>query len=81
MAITVIVHIMNADPIVAEIEELPHSQSTNMVCTNPRARDGKTINYIEREATRVIIPWHRISLVETMPSEEDQVEIESFFRD
>jgi hypothetical protein len=81
MAVTIIVHIMNADAIVAEIEELPHPQATNLVCTNPRSRDGKAISYIEREATRVIIPWHRISFVETMPSEEDQVEIESFFRD
>jgi len=81
MAITIIVHIMNADAIVAEIEELPNPQATSLVCTNPRARDGKAISYIEREATRVIIPWHRISFVETMPSEEDQVEIESFFRD
>ena len=81
MAITIIVHIMNADAIVAEVDQLPDSQATNVICTNPRGRDGKAIPYIEREATRVIIPWHRISFIETMPSEEDQVEIESFFRD
>ena len=81
MAITVIVHIMNQDPIVAEIDEVPDSNAAFLVCTNPRARGGKPVSYIEREATRVIFPWHRISFVETMPSEEDQVQIESFFRD
>ncbi|MEW5956720.1 MAG: hypothetical protein AB1801_03275 [Chloroflexota bacterium] len=81
MAITVIVHILNADAIVAEVDELPDQTSSIVVCTNPRARDGKPLAYIEREATRVLIPWHRISFVETMPSEEDQVQIESFFRD
>ena len=81
MAITVIVHILNADPVVAEIDEIPDSSATFLVCSNPRARDGKAVNYIEREATRLIFPWHRVSFVETMPSEEDQVEIESFFRD
>ena len=81
MAITVIVHMLNADAILAEIDELPESTANFIECTNPRARDGKPIVYIEREATRLLIPWHRISFVETMPSEEDQAEIESFFRD
>ncbi len=81
MAITVIVHVLNADAVMAEIEELPDPMANFVVCTNPRTRDGKPIVYIEREATRVIFPWHRISFLETMPSEEDQVQIESFFRD
>jgi hypothetical protein len=49
--------------------------------TNVRARDGKPVVYIDREATRILFPWHRISFLETLPSEEDQEEIESFFRD
>ncbi|MCL4299069.1 MAG: hypothetical protein KJ077_25255 [Anaerolineae bacterium] len=81
MAITVIIHISNADAIMAEIEELPDPTSNFLMCTNPRARDGKNLIYIERDATRVIFPWHRISFVETLPSEEDQVQVESFFRD
>ncbi|RME71716.1 MAG: hypothetical protein D6784_14720 [Chloroflexi bacterium] len=81
MAITVIVHIMNADPIVAEIDSLPTPETAFLICTNPRTRAGKAVPYIEREATRVLIPWHRISFVETLPSEEDMVEIEPFFRD
>ena len=81
MSITVIVHILNADAILAEIDELPNPMANFVTCVNPRAKDGKPIVYIEREATRILIPWHRISFMETLPSEEDQVEIESFFRD
>ena len=81
MSITVIIHITNADAIVAEIEELPDTTANFITCVNPRARDGKAIAYIEREATKILIPWHRISFLETLPSEEDQVEVESFFRD
>jgi len=81
MAITVIIHVSNADAVMAEIEEMPDPTSNFVVCTNARARDGKNLVYIEREATRVIFPWHKISFIETMPSEEDQVQIESFFRD
>jgi hypothetical protein len=81
MAITVIIHVSNADAVMAEIEEMPNPTSNFLVCTNARARDGKNLIYIERDATRVIFPWHRISFIETLPSEEDQVQIESFFRD
>jgi hypothetical protein len=81
MAITVIVHVLNADAILAEIEELPDPSSNFITCTNPRARDGKSIVYVDAQATRIMFPWHRISFVETLPSEEDQVEIETFFRD
>jgi hypothetical protein len=81
MAITVIVHVLNADAILAEIDEMPDPSSNFIICTNPRARDGKSIVYIDAQATRVIFPWHRISFVETLPSEEDQVEVETFFRD
>ena len=81
MAITVIVHIHNADPIVGEIDEMPDPTSQFIVCTNPRARDGKNIVYIDAQATRVMFPWSRVTFVETLPSEEDQAEIESLFRD
>ncbi len=81
MSITVIIHIQGSDAMMAEIEEIPTLTANFVVCTNPRTRDGKPIVYIEREATRILLPWHRISFIETMPSDEDQVEIESFFRD
>ena len=81
MAVTIIVHIQNQDAFVAEIDEIPDPSANFLTCTNPRGRDGKPLIYIEREATRLLVPWHRISFVETMPSEEDQVQIESFFRD
>lgn len=81
MAITVIIHVMSADAVVGEIEEIPEPTAGFIIVTNPRSRDGKPVTYIEREATRVIFPWHRISFIETMPSDEDAVEYESFFRD
>lgn len=81
MAITVIVHVMNAEAFVGEIEEIPPTTASFVICTNPRGRDGKPLKYIEPEATRVMFPWHRISFIETLPSEEDQEQVESFFRD
>jgi hypothetical protein len=39
MAITVLIHIANADPVMAEVEELPSPNDQFVLCTNPRARD------------------------------------------
>ena len=78
---TVIVHISNADPFVAEIDELPDSRDNFLKCTNPRARDGKALHFIDEDAVNLIFPWHRISFVEIMPSEAEREEVETFFRE
>jgi len=81
VSITVIIHIAGGDAVVGEIEEMPDPQANYVTFTNVRTRDGKQIVYIDREATRVMFPWEKISFLETLPSDEDQEEIESFFRD
>lgn len=81
MAYTVLIHIANADAILAEVDELPDANSTFITCTNPRMRDGKPITFIDPEASRIMFPWSRITFLEVYPSEEDQTEIETFFRD
>lgn len=81
MAITCIIHIAGGDAVLGEIDEMPDPQSNYVLFTNVRARDGKAVVYLDRETTRVMFPWHRISFLETLPSEEDQEEVESFFRD
>lgn len=81
MAITCIIHIAGGDAVLGEIEEIPDPQANYVLFTNVRARDGKAVVYLDRETTRVMFPWHRISFLETLPSEEDHEEVESFFRD
>ena len=81
MAITVIVHVMNQEPFLAEVDEIPSPNANFITITNPRLRNGKPVNYIEAEATKVIFPWHRISFLETLPGDEDNEAVESFFRD
>jgi hypothetical protein len=78
---TVIVHIANADPIVAEVEEIPDSRDNFLQCSNPRARDGKTLHYVEEDAVTLLFPWHRISFVEIMPSEAEREDVDAFFRE
>lgn len=80
MPTTVIVHVLNEDPFVAEVEELPSPSDQTVTLTNPRRRDNKPVHYISEEAISVIFPWHRISFIEVMPSEEARGEVDLFFR-
>lgn len=81
MAYTVIVHLLNEDPMVAEMEELPDPQAVSFRCVNPRRKDGKPLTYIDEQCTNFIFSWNRVSFIEVMPSEEEEAEIVEFFRD
>ncbi len=77
---TVLVHISNDEPIQAEMESLPDSKDQALYLLNPRRRDGKDIHYILQEVQTIIIPWHRVTFIEVMPSGEEE-EIVSIFVD
>ena len=81
MSITCIIHVQGGDAVLGEIDEIPDPQSNYVLFTNVRARDGKAVVYLDRETTRVMFPWHKIGFLETLPSDEDQEEVEFFFRD
>ena len=72
--ITIIIHILNEDPVVAEMEHLPQPDATNFIIQNPRLRDGKLLHYLDRDVTEVLWPMHRINYIEILPDiEEDDV--------
>ena len=72
MAITVIVHIANEDPIIGEVEEMPKLSDTMIIIANPRKRDGKDLHYLDSDVTTVIWPWNRITFLEILPSAEEE---------
>ena len=69
MSHTILVHIMNEEPFLAEVEELPQPTDQVLLCSSPRRRDGKDVDSFLPEVVTVIIPWQRITFVEVMPSE------------
>ena len=81
MAHTVLIHLLNEDPVMAEMDGLPDPNSFYIICTNPRRRDGKSLHYITPEAVSFIFPWNRITFIEVMPSEEEVAEIVEPWRD
>ncbi len=81
MPLTVLVHFMTEDPMVAEVEEIPKPEDQFLACQNPRRRDGKDVRYLLPEIKTLLVPWHRIHCIEILPSEEEEEEIITFVRE
>ena len=80
MSTSVIVHIKNAEPMLAEIEELPQPNDTVIKLSNPRQRDGKDLIFLEHNVVTVYWPWAEISFIEILPGETAE-EVVSFIRE
>ncbi|NJK81883.1 MAG: hypothetical protein HC893_07225 [Chloroflexaceae bacterium] len=76
----VILHVVGEDPIVAEMDEDPQPSDLFIRVTNPRKRDGKDVPSVTPGVQFVIYPWHRITFLELMPSEEERGSVIDFFR-
>jgi hypothetical protein len=72
MAITVILHIENADPVVGELDEMPSQSDQFIMIKNPRKRDGKDLAFLLEGVTTVIWPLNKINYIELMPTEEEE---------
>jgi hypothetical protein len=78
MARRVIVHLLDEDPVVAELERLPEPGDTSILVLDPRRQDGKPIHYLSDSATTVMFPMHRVSSIELFAEEmavEEEVRI------
>ena len=78
---TVILHIAGEDPIVCELDRLPEPSDQFIEVSNLRRRDGKDVGYLAYGVQSVIFPWHRITFIEMMISEEERGQVIDFFRD
>ncbi len=77
---TVLIHIMNEDPVAGEVEHLPSPTDNLIILKNPRKRDGKDLHYLEPNVSTVIWPISRINFIEVMPTGEEE-EIITFIRE
>jgi hypothetical protein len=77
----VIVHLLNEDPIVAEVERLPEPEDTSIKVLDPRREDGKPIHYLRDGSTAVIFPMHRVSSLEIFAEERAPEEEVTFYRE
>lgn len=80
MAIQVIIHVANEDPILAELERLPAPTDVFILALNPRQRDNKDLRYLAQNVTQVIWPMSRITFIEILPA-ADEEKIVGFVRE
>ena len=80
MALTVLIHILNKEAVVGEIERLPELTDQVLIVRNVRYRDGRDVSYVLPETDTVIYPWQRIHCVEVLPGEAEE-EVISFIRE
>lgn len=72
MSHSVLVHLLNEDAVVGEMEELPDPHWQFITLTSPRLRDGRDVSYLLPETNIVLYPWHRVQSVEVLPIEGEE---------
>lgn len=77
---TVMIHLLNEDAVVGEVERVPEPDDQVLIVSNVRRRDGRDVSYVLPESSMVIFPWTRIHCVEILPSEREE-KIVSFIRE
>jgi hypothetical protein len=81
MPISVVIHILNTEPILGEVDELPSPTDNTIAVHNPRRIDGKEIDYIQADVSTVIWPIEKINFIEVMPGEDEEEDIIGFVRE
>ena len=80
MAKTVVLHLGGEDPVLADLDQDPQPSDNFIKVSNLRKRDGKDVSYLTAGVQSVIYPWHRITFLEIMPSEEERGSVIDFYR-
>ena len=80
MSYTLVLHVSGEEAVVAEADELPAQDATNITVKNPRRMDGKDLHYLDENVVTVIWPMNRINFIEILPTKEEE-EIIGFVRE
>ncbi len=80
MSVSVLVHILNEEPIAAELDALPESTDQFVLVRNPRRRDGKDLHFLDEEVSTILLPWHRVNFIQILPSAASE-EVIGFVRE
>lgn len=72
MSYKVILHLLNAEPVLADIDELPSTTDVTIVVRNPRHTDGKDLVYLAENVAQVYWPIERLNFIEILSNEEEE---------
>ncbi|HEV2237451.1 MAG TPA: hypothetical protein VGR57_12385 [Ktedonobacterales bacterium] len=80
MARSVIIHLVDQDPVLVDMEELPTPNASCVFFTNPRRRDGKPVGWVTPGAVAFVYAMTRINFIEVMTSDEERDKVVEFYR-
>jgi hypothetical protein len=60
----VVIHVMNEQPLMADLYALPESSDAGLVCTNLRTPDGKRPTFVDRSESTFFFPYLVIRFLE-----------------
>lgn len=78
--ITLLLHLNNAEPVKLDVDEMPKATDNFIIGKNPRERTEKEVPWLDEGVTTVMMPLWRITLIQVLPSAEDEVEFPLPFR-
>lgn len=80
MRLSVVIQLLDEEPIIGELEGWPDPATQFITVYNPRRRDGRTVAFLDSNVERVLFAWHRISHVQLLP-DVDLDKVVSFVRE
>lgn len=72
MTFTIILHVLNADPVVGEVDDLPTAADNLVMIHNPRRLDGKDLHYLAENVVTVYWPIERLNFIEVLAGKEEE---------
>ena len=78
--ITLLLHLNNAEPLKLDVEEMPQASDNFIIGKNARDRTEKEAPFLDDGVTTIMMPTWRITLIQVLPSAEDEVEFPLPFR-
>ncbi len=78
--VTMLVHILNMDPVKLDVDEMPKLGDNMIIGKNPRDRTDREVSWIEDGVTTILLPMWRVSFAEVLPTSEEAEEFPLPFR-
>ena len=67
---SILVHIVNEEAILCEVDKLPDPSDQVLYLHNMRRRDGTDVHYVDDEVMTIVVPWHRIKFIQVLPTSD-----------
>ena len=73
----VVVHVLNEQPLLTDLYELPKPGDQGLLCTNLRMMDGKRPIFIDRIESIFFFPYRHIRFIEIPPASSGITAVEA----